>query len=127
MKVLEDSSLLIWLKVETFRKNIIPSVEKGFKLGMANGPLAGFPLENLKVILKDGSYHPVDSDALAFEIAAKQAFRNAARKCNPVLLEPIMKAEVVTPEEYVGDVVGDFNKRRGQVEGMESKAGIKGN
>jgi elongation factor G len=104
-------------------KEYIPSVEKGFKLGMANGPLAGFPLENLKVILKDGSYHPVDSDSLAFEIAAKQALRHAAVKCKPVLLEPIMKAEVVTPEEYVGDVVGDFNKRRGQVEGMESKAG----
>ncbi len=104
-------------------KEYIPSVEKGFKLAMANGPLAGFPLENLKVILKDGSYHPVDSDSLAFEIAAKQALRHAASKCKPVLLEPIMKAEVVTPEEYVGDVVGDFNKRRGQVEGMESKAG----
>ncbi len=104
-------------------REFIPSVEKGFRLGMANGPLAGFPLENLKVILKDGSYHAVDSDALAFEIAAKQALRNAAPKCRPVLLEPIMKAEVVTPEEYVGDVVGDFNKRRGQVEGMESKAG----
>ncbi len=104
-------------------REFIPSVEKGFRLGMANGPLAGFPLENLKVILKDGSYHSVDSDALAFEIAAKQALRNAAPKCRPVLLEPIMKAEVVTPEEYVGDVVGDFNKRRGQVEGMESKAG----
>lgn len=104
-------------------KEFIPSVEKGFRLAMANGPLAGFPLENLKVILKDGSYHPVDSDSLAFEIAAKQALRNAAAKCKPVLLEPIMKAEVVTPEEYVGDVVGDFNKRRGQVEGMESKAG----
>ncbi|MDX2414964.1 MAG: EF-Tu/IF-2/RF-3 family GTPase, partial [Bacteroidales bacterium] len=104
-------------------REFIPSVEKGFRLGMANGPLAGFPLENLKIILKDGSYHAVDSDALAFEIAAKQALRNAAPKCRPVLLEPIMKAEVVTPEEYVGDVVGDFNKRRGQVEGMESKAG----
>ncbi len=104
-------------------REFIPSVEKGFRLGMANGPLAGFPLENLKVILKDGSYHAVDSDALAFEIAAKQALRNAAPKCRPVLLEPIMKAEVVTPEEYVGDVVGDFNKRRGQVEGMESKTG----
>ena len=104
-------------------KEFIPAVEKGFKVAMSNGPLAGFPLENLKVILKDGSYHPVDSDALAFEIAAKQAIRNAAVKCKPILLEPIMKAEVVTPEEYVGDVVGDFNRRRGQVEGMESKAG----
>jgi elongation factor G len=104
-------------------KEFIPSVEKGFREAMFNGPIAGFPLESLKVILKDGSYHPVDSDSLAFEIAARQAFRHAAAKCNPVLLEPIMSAEVVTPEEYVGDVVGDFNRRRGKVEGMESKAG----
>jgi elongation factor G len=104
-------------------KEFIPSVEKGFREAMLNGPLAGFPLDSLKVILKDGSYHPVDSDALSFEIAAKQAFKRAAGKCNPVLLEPIMATEVVTPEEYVGDVIGDFNRRRGKVEGMESKAG----
>ncbi len=104
-------------------KEYIPSIEKGFREAMVNGPLAGFPLDNLKVILKDGSYHPVDSDALAFEIAAKQAFRKFAGKCNPVILEPIMSTEVVTPEEYVGDVIGDFNRRRGRVEGMESKAG----
>ena len=104
-------------------KEYIPSVEKGFREAMSNGPLAGFPLENLKVTLKDGSYHPVDSDALSFEIAAKQAFRRYAGKCNPVILEPIMTTEVVTPEEYVGDVISDFNRRRGKVEGMESKAG----
>jgi elongation factor G len=104
-------------------KEYIPSIEKGFREAMVNGPLAGFPLDNLKVVLKDGSYHPVDSDALAFEIAAKQAFRKFAGKCNPVILEPIMATEVVTPEEYVGDVIGDFNRRRGRVEGMESKAG----
>jgi elongation factor G len=104
-------------------KEYIPSVEKGFTEAMQNGPLAGFPLDSLKVVLKDGSYHPVDSDSLSFEIAAKQAFRRAAGKCNPVILEPIMAAEVVTPEEYVGDVIGDFNRRRGKVEGMESKAG----
>ena len=104
-------------------REFIPSVEKGFKTGMENGPLAGFPLYNLKVVLKDGSYHPVDSDSLSFEIAARQALRNSANKCNPVLLEPIMKAEVVTPEEFVGDVVSDFNRRRGKVEGMESKVG----
>jgi len=104
-------------------KEYIPSIEKGFREAMQNGPLAGFPLDSLKVVLKDGSYHPVDSDALSFEIAAKQAFRRAAGKCNPVLLEPIMATEVVTPEEYVGDVIGDFNRRRGKVEGMESKAG----
>jgi elongation factor G len=104
-------------------KEYIPSVEKGFREAMSNGPLAGFPVDSLKVILKDGSYHPVDSDALSFEIAAKQAFRRFAGKCNPVLLEPIMSTEVVTPEEYVGDVISDFNRRRGKVEGMESKAG----
>ncbi|HBH85689.1 MAG: translation elongation factor G [Bacteroidetes bacterium GWA2_40_15] len=106
-------------------KEYIPSVEKGFREAMANGPLAGFPLDSLKVVLKDGSYHPVDSDALSFEIAAKQAFRKFAGKCNPVILEPIMSTEVVTPEEYVGDVIGDFNRRRGRVEGMESKAGAR--
>ena len=104
-------------------KEFIPAVEKGFREAMSNGPLAGFPLESLKVVLKDGSYHPVDSDALSFEIAAKQAFRRFAGKCNPVILEPIMSTEVVTPEEYVGDVISDFNRRRGKVEGMESKAG----
>ncbi|OFY39374.1 MAG: translation elongation factor G [Bacteroidetes bacterium RBG_13_44_24] len=104
-------------------KEFIPSVEKGFHEAMSNGPLAGFPLDSLKVVLKDGSYHPVDSDALSFEIAAKQAFRRFAGKCNPVLLEPVMSTEVVTPEEYVGDVISDFNRRRGKVEGMESKAG----
>jgi len=106
-------------------KEYIPSVEKGFREAMLNGPVAGFPLDSLKVVLKDGSYHPVDSDALSFEIAAKQAFRRFAGKCNPVLLEPIMSTEVVTPEEYVGDVISDFNRRRGRVEGMESKAGAR--
>jgi elongation factor G len=106
-------------------KEYVPSVEKGFKEAMDNGPLAGFPLESLKVVLKDGSFHPVDSDALSFEIAAKQAFRKYAAKCNPIILEPIMSTEVVTPEEYVGDVIGDFNRRRGKVEGMESKAGAR--
>jgi len=104
-------------------KEYIPSVEKGFRESMSNGPLAGFPLDSLRVVLKDGSYHPVDSDALSFEIAAKQAFRRFSGKCNPVLLEPIMSTEVVTPEEYVGDVISDFNRRRGRVEGMESKTG----
>jgi elongation factor G len=104
-------------------KEYIPSVEKGFREAMSNGPLAGFPLDSLKVVLKDGSYHPVDSDSLSFEIAAKQAFRRFAGKCHPVLLEPVMSTEVVTPEEYVGDVIGDFNRRRGKVEGMETKAG----
>jgi len=106
-------------------KEFIPSVEKGFKNAMQNGVLAGFTVENLKVELLDGSFHPVDSDQLSFEIAARQAFKAACAKAKPVLLEPIMKVEVVTPEEYMGDIIGDFNKRRGQVEGMESKAGAR--
>lgn len=106
-------------------KEYIPSVEKGFKNAMQNGVLAGFTVENLKVELLDGSFHPVDSDQLSFEIAARQAFKAACAKAKPVLLEPIMKVEVVTPEEYMGDIIGDFNKRRGQVEGMESKAGAR--
>jgi elongation factor G len=106
-------------------REFIPSVEKGFQEAMRNGPLAGFPLEKLKVTLLDGSSHPVDSDQLAFEMAAKIGYRNATKKANPVLLEPIMAAEVVTPEEYMGDIISDFNRRRGQVEGMESKAGAR--
>jgi elongation factor G len=101
-------------------KEFIPSVQKGFLQAMKNGVLAGYPLNNLKVTLIDGSYHPVDSDQLSFEICAIQAFRHAAEKAGPVLLEPIMKVEVVTPEESMGDVIADLNKRRGQIEGMES-------
>jgi len=106
-------------------KEFIPSIEKGFREAMSNGPLAGFPVESLRVVLKDGSFHPVDSDTISFEIAAKQAFRRYAGKCNPVLLEPVMSTEVVTPEEYVGDIISDFNRRRGKIEGMESKAGLR--
>ncbi len=106
-------------------REFIPAVEKGFKEAMRNGPLAGYPIDSLKVVLLDGSYHPVDSDSLSFELAAKSAFRSIAPKANPVLLEPIMMAEVVTPEEYMGDVISDFNRRRGQVEGMESKMGAR--
>ena len=101
-------------------KEFIPSVQKGFQTAMKNGVLAGFPLDSLKVVLKDGSFHPVDSDQLSFEICAIQAYKNACAKAGPVLMEPIMKLEVVTPEENMGDVIGDLNKRRGQVEGMES-------
>ncbi len=106
-------------------KEFIPSVEKGFKEAMKNGVLAGFPIDSLKVTLKDGSFHAVDSDQLSFEIAAKLAFRNAIPKAKPVLLEPIMKLEVVTPEENMGDIVGDLNRRRGQVDGMDDRAGAK--
>ena len=104
-------------------REYIPSIEKGFREAMRNGVLAGFQVDNLKVVLKDGGYHPVDSDALSFEIAAKYAFRHAIQKSKSILLEPIMSVEVVTPEEYMGDIIADFNRRRGQVEGMESKAG----
>ena len=102
-------------------REYIPSVEKGFREAIKNGVLAGFPLENLKVTLKDGSFHPVDSDSLAFEIAARQGFKHAMRKGKNILLEPVMKVEVVTPEENMGDVIGDFNRRRGQITGMESQ------
>jgi elongation factor G len=101
-------------------KEYIPSVQKGFQAAMKNGVLAGFPVDQLKVELIDGSFHPVDSDQLSFEICAQIAFKTACAKAKPVLLEPIMKMEVVTPEENMGDVIGDLNKRRGQVEGMES-------
>ena len=101
-------------------KEYIPSVQKGFQTAMKNGVLAGYPVERLKVTLLDGSFHPVDSDQLSFELAAIQAFKHGSEKAGPVLMEPIMKIEVVTPEESMGDVIGDLNKRRGQVEGMEN-------
>ena len=102
-------------------REFIPSVEKGFKAAMLNGVLAGYPLDNLKVRLIDGSFHAVDSDSLSFEICARSAYREALTKCKPVLMEPIMKVEVLTPEQNMGDVVGDLNRRRGQIEGMDSK------
>ena len=101
-------------------KEFIPSVQKGFTTAMKNGVLAGYPLDSLKVTLLDGSFHPVDSDQLSFEICAIQAYKSACAKAGPVLMEPIMKLEVVTPEENMGDVIGDLNRRRGQVEGMET-------
>jgi elongation factor G len=104
-------------------KEYIPSIEKGFASAMSNGVLAGYPVDSMKVRLYDGSFHAVDSDSLSFEIAAKIAFREACRKANPALLEPIMKIEVVTPDLYMGDVMGDLNKRRGQLEGMDTRAG----
>jgi elongation factor G len=106
-------------------KEFIPSVEKGFKESMSNGVLAGFPMNSLKVTLLDGSYHTVDSDLLAFEICAKHAFRASCKNAKPVMLEPIMAVEVVTPEEYMGDVIGDFNKRRGNITGMEERGGAR--
>ncbi len=101
-------------------KEFIPSVQKGFDAAMKNGVLGGFPMDSLKVELLDGSFHPVDSDQLSFEIAAQMAYKACCAKAKPVLMEPIMKLEVVTPEENMGDVIGDLNKRRGQVEGMDT-------
>ncbi|MCM1489481.1 MAG: elongation factor G [Muribaculum sp.] len=101
-------------------KEYIPSVQKGFQTAMKNGVLAGYPVERLKVTLLDGSFHPVDSDQLSFELVAIQGFKHGSEKAGPVLMEPIMAVEVVTPEESMGDVIGDLNKRRGQVEGMET-------
>lgn len=104
-------------------KEYIPSVQKGFEAAMVNGVLAGYQLSSMKVRLIDGSFHAVDSDSLSFEIAARTAFREALPKCSPVLMEPIMKIEVLTPEENMGDVMGDLNRRRGQLQGMDSRAG----
>ena len=102
-------------------KEFIPSVQKGFESAMDNGPLAGFPIDSMKVRLFHGSFHDVDSDALSFEMAARLGFKEAAKKCNPVLLEPIMAVEVVTPDEYTGPVTGDLNKRRGIMKGMDTR------
>ncbi len=106
-------------------REFIPSVEKGFKESMKNGILAGYPVDSLKVELRDGSYHAVDSDSLSFELCAKMAYREALPKARPVLLEPIMKLEVITPEENMGDVVADLNRRRGMMKGMDDKNGAK--
>ena len=106
-------------------KEFIPSVERGFREAMKTGPMAGFTMDTLKVVLKDGSFHPVDSDQLSFELAAKMGYKVAAKKAGAVILEPIMKVEVVTPEENMGDIVGDLNRRRGQVNNMSDRSGAK--
>jgi elongation factor G len=106
-------------------KEFIPSVQKGFESAMKNGVLAGYAVESLKVRLYDGSFHAVDSDSLSFEMAAKMAYRSALKNCKPILLEPIMKLEVICPEENMGDIVGDLNRRRGMMKGMDDKAGGK--
>ena len=106
-------------------KEYIPSVEKGFKQAMSNGPLAGFVLDSMKITLHDGSFHPVDSDSLSFELAAKLGFKESAKASRPVIMEPIMKLEALTPEENMGDIVGDLNRRRGQVNSMDDRAGSK--
>ncbi len=101
-------------------KQYIPAIEKGFRMAMQNGSLIGFPMNNLRVRLIDGSYHSVDSDALSFEVAAAQAFRHATKNAKPALLEPIMKLEITTPDEYVGDLSSDLNKRRGHLEMLKA-------
>jgi elongation factor G len=105
-------------------KEFIAPIIKGFTSSMTNGVLAGYPIVDMKVRIFDGSYHDVDSDAISFELCAKQGFREAGRKAKPVLLEPIMKVEVLTPDQYMGDVTGDLNRRRGMLEGMDSKHGV---
>ncbi len=106
-------------------KEFIPAVEKGFAMAMKNGPLAGYEMDTMKITLTDGSFHPVDSDALSFELAAKMGYKAAAKAAGAVIMEPIMKLEVVTPEENMGDIVGDLNRRRGQVNSMDDRAGAK--
>ena len=106
-------------------KEFVPSIEKGFKMAMKNGPLAGYEMDSLKVELVDGSFHAVDSDQLSFELAAKLGYKSASKACKPVILEPIMKIDVVTPEINMGDIVGDLNRRRGQVTAMDDRAGAK--
>ncbi len=115
----DDLQFVNEVKGGNIPKEFIPSVQKGFKDSMKNGVLGGFPMTDLKVVLTDGSFHPVDSDQISFELAAHAAFKNVCQKAGPVLMEPIMKVEVVTPEENMGDVIGDLNKRRGMVQGME--------
>tara|TARA_B100000579_G_C22703694_1_gene791063 strand:- start:60 stop:1082 length:1023 start_codon:yes stop_codon:yes gene_type:complete len=121
----EEAGLIFEDKVKggNIPKEFIPSVKKGFQDAMRNGVLAGYEVDSMKVTLKDGSFHAVDSDQLSFEICAKSAFREALPKCNPVLLEPFMKLEVVTPEANMGDVIGDLNKRRGLIEGTSERSG----
>jgi elongation factor G len=121
----ENPGLLFVDKVKggNIPKEFIPSVKKGFMDSMKNGVLAGYEIDSMKVTLNDGSFHAVDSDQLSFEICAKSAFREALPKCQPVLLEPFMKLEVVTPEANMGDVIGDLNKRRGLIEGTSERSG----
>jgi elongation factor G len=104
-------------------REFVPAIQKGFEQAMSTGVLASYPVENMKVRVFDGSFHQVDSDAMSFELCAKSGFREAGRKAQPTLLEPIMKVEVITPEQYMGDVTGDLNRRRGMLEGMDSRAG----
>jgi elongation factor G len=105
-------------------REFVPAIQKGFETAMTTGVLAGYPVNNMKIRVFDGSYHDVDSDSMSFELCAKAGFRESAKKAKPVLLEPIMKVEVLTPDQYMGDVTGDLNRRRGMLEGMDSKHGV---
>ncbi len=105
-------------------REFVPAIEKGFETSMGTGVLAGYPVDNMKVRVYDGSFHQVDSDSMSFELCAKGGFREAGRKAKPTLLEPIMRVEVVTPDQYMGDVTGDLNRRRGMMEGMDSRANL---
>ncbi|MCX6293800.1 MAG: elongation factor G, partial [Sphingobacteriales bacterium] len=105
-------------------KEFLPAIQKGFEQAMNNGVLAAYPVVTMKVRVFDGSYHDVDSDSMSFELCARSAFREAGRKAKPILLEPIMKVEVLTPDQYMGDVTGDLNRRRGMLEGMDSRHGV---
>lgn len=105
-------------------KEFIPAIQKGFESAMSVGVLAGYPMQNMRVKIFDGSFHPVDSDSMSFELCAKAGYREAARKAHPILLEPIMKVEVLTPDQYMGDVTGDLNRRRGILEGMDTRHGV---
>ncbi len=113
------------IKGGTVPREYIPAVEKGVREAMESGVLAGYPMVDIKVALLDGSYHEVDSSEIAFKIAGSMAFKDACRQAYPVLLEPIMQVEVVTPDEFMGDVIGDLNARRGKVQGMESALGTR--
>ena len=104
-------------------REFLPAIQKGFESSMTCGVLANYPVNNMKIRVFDGSFHAVDSDSMSFELCAKQGFREAGRKAKPILLEPIMKVEVITPEQYMGDVTGDLNRRRGMMEGMDTRAG----
>jgi elongation factor G len=104
-------------------REFIPAIQKGFETAMTNGVLAGFPVEHMRIRIFDGSFHNVDSDSMSFELCAKQGYREAGRKAKPILLEPIMKIEVLTPDQYMGDVTGDLNRRRAMLEGMDTRAG----
>jgi elongation factor G len=124
-KIEEGLQFINKIKGGNVPKEFVPAIEKGFREAMTNGPLAGFEMDSMRITLTDGSFHPVDSDALSFELAARMGYRAASKAAGSVILEPIMKVEVITPEENMGDIVGDLNRRRGQLNDMGDRAGAK--